>query len=373
MLWRLNTKMIFSSPTLFKYVSAKFFINFFVFMFILIGVIFAMDVIELIRKVSDNPDIELTTILTISLMKMPFMAETTMPIGILFSSLYTCWKLNGTSELVVMRSSGLSAWQFLTPLILGALFLGVFTTTVLNPISSVFYSKYEQLESKYVKGDVNLASVSKAGIWLRQSLKDGYALINATKLDPVEWEMKNVTVFFFDNNDDFTKRIESENVRLIDGFWKLENPTINTKLGSSTTVDSITIPTELTSSKIEESFSSPETISYWGMPEYIRIMSDAGLSTTSMRLYFHKLNSRPFLFIALVLLAAIFSLRPLRMGNSAYMIVAGVSIGFAIFFMESFLEAFGLSHKLPVYLAAWSPAIISILIGSTFILHLEDG
>ena len=365
--------MILTSPTLSKYVSTRFLMHFLTFMFILIGIIYVIDVIELLRKVSDNANVSASVILSVSLAKMPFMLETTMPIGVLFSSMYTCWKLNTTSELAIMRSSGLSAWQFLMPIIICALFIGFFTTTVINPVSSVFYSKYEQMENKYIKGKNNLASVSKTGIWLRQSISTGYILINARKLNTEKWAMKNVIALFFDNNDDFVKRIDSEDVLLAEGFWQLNNPIVNTKLGETTKVSMINIPTELTSSQIEESFASPETISYWGMLEYIRIMREAGLSTTAMELYFHKLTSRPLLFVSIILLVAIFSLKHIRVGNYTYMLIAGVGIGFAIFFMESLLGAFGLSHKIPVYLAAWSPAIISLLIGTSLILHLEDG
>ena len=55
------------------------------------------------------------------------------------------------------------------------------------------------------------------------------------------------------------------------------------------------------------------------------------------------------------------------------MIGLGVAIGFFIFFMESILQAFGISQKIPVYLAAWTPAIVSLLMGTSALLHMEDG
>src|SRR5690606_29575851 len=98
-----------------------------------------------------------------------------------------------------------------------------------------------------------------------------------------------------------------------------------------------------------------------------------GFPATRTYLHYHKLLSRPLMFIAIILLAASFSLRPVRFNTTAYMVGFGISIGFAIFFVESFMGAFGLSQKIPVTLAAWGTPAIAMLIGITSLLHLEDG
>jgi lipopolysaccharide export system permease protein len=41
--------------------------------------------------------------------------------------------------------------------------------------------------------------------------------------------------------------------------------------------------------------------------------------------------------------------------------------------MSSFLQALGASHQVPVILAAWAPALISLLLGLTVMMNLEDG
>ena len=75
----------------------------------------------------------------------------------------------------------------------------------------------------------------------------------------------------------------------------------------------------------------------------------------------------------MVLLAATFSLRPARFGGTGALIALGVGAGFFVFFMENMLGAFGASQKIPAFLAAWTPAVVSLLLGLTALLHLEDG
>ncbi len=362
------------STKLFSYISKSFLKSLLVMVFILLGIILVFDVVEIIKETSGKNTLPFDLILTISLMKAPNLGEQILPLGILFAAIYTCWKLNKTSEIAVMRSAGVSAWQFLMPIIFCSFMIGIISTTIINPISSIFLHEHEQMHRTYVDGDVNLATISKTGIWLRQPTNDGgYALINANKLDPKTWEMNDVILLFFNNEDTFVKRFDSSTVALKDNYWEIYTPLINQKSGSLRVEDIIRLPTSLTSQKIEESFSDPDTISFWGLPDYIDVMEQTGFPATRTYMHFHKLLSRPLMFIALILLAASFSLRPVRFNSTAYMIAFGLSVGFAIFLMESFMTAFGMSQKIPIYLAAWSPAIIATLIGITSLLHLEDG
>ena len=76
---------------------------------------------------------------------------------------------------------------------------------------------------------------------------------------------------------------------------------------------------------------------------------------------------------AMVLLAAIFSLRMQRRGGTTLMIVGGVVSGFVLFVVSNVVFALGISAKVPVALAAWTPTVISLIFGASALLHLEDG
>lgn len=364
--------MITTPSTLFRYVSRQFLVNFGAMMLVLLGIIFLFDVIELLRRAASQPNVTLGPVLTMALMKLFHLGQIVLPIGILFTAIYTCWKLNKSSELVAIRSFGLSAWQFLLPLISCAVLIGVFSTAIINPISSVFLSKYNQMNSLYFRSTSDLVIVSKTGIWLRQPTDNGYALLHSDSFDKDQWQLNKVTVFFFDDKDTFLRRMDGPVAFLREGYWEIRQPLVNDR-GGLQRFDTQQLPTTLTSQKIEDSLSDPDTISFWSIPEYTSIMEETGFPATRLYIHFHTLLARPFLFTAMILLAATFSLRPSRFGGTAYMIMLGVAVGFFIFFLESMLQAFGVSQKIPVYLAAWTPAVIGLLLGGTALLHLEDG
>ncbi|HEX3411592.1 MAG TPA: LptF/LptG family permease, partial [Stellaceae bacterium] len=125
--------------------------------------------------------------------------------------------------------------------------------------------------------------------------------------------------------------------------------------------------------KIEESFASPDTMSFWDLPGFIELLEQSGFPAQRHRLHFNVLLARPFLLCAMVLVAATFSLRMQRRGGATLMIVGGVASGFLLYFVSDIVFALGLSTKIPVTLAAWTPTGVSLIFGTSMLLHLEDG
>jgi lipopolysaccharide export system permease protein len=361
-----------ASSTLCRYISRAYLMNFLVLISILLGVVYVFDVVELLRRAASHEGVSFNTVLKMAALKLPEVGQAMLPFSILFAAIYTCWKLNKTHELVVIRSAGLSAWQFLMPMVATAILLGVGATGVVNPLSSLLLSKYEQLDARLFQNETNLMTVSRTGIWLRQPTEDGYALLHADGFNEKEWRLNNVIVFFFAPDDSFLRRIDSPVAHLRTGYWEFRDALLHERDGTSA-FQVKNMATDLTMGKIEESFSDPETISFWKIPEYINIMEETGFPATRLKIHFQSLLAQPLLFAAMILLAATFSLRPPRFGGTGLMITLGVLAGFFIFFMESMLHAFGISQKIPVYLAAWTPAVVSLLLGSAALLHLEDG
>ena len=125
--------------------------------------------------------------------------------------------------------------------------------------------------------------------------------------------------------------------------------------------------------QIQDSFASPDTMSFWALPGFIKTLEDAGFSALRHRLHWHSLLSGPLLLFAMVLLAASFSLKLTRSGGTGLLMAGGVASGFVLYFLTDVSLALGISGGIPVVLAAWAPAVASTLLGFALLLHLEDG
>jgi lipopolysaccharide export system permease protein len=337
-------------------------------------IIFLLDYIELLRRGASKPEATLARLLEMAALKLPHMAQEVMPFAVLFGTMMVFWRLTRSNELVVARAAGVSAWQFLTPAVISALMIGVVAVTVFNPIASAMQAGYEALEARILRGSGSQFAVFRSGLWLRETDEQGnLRVIHADRIVGASLALENVTLYFFRGFDQFVGRIDAAQARLEPGRWQVSKGWSWEQGGFSTPFEDITVPTGFTPEKIRESFASPETMSFWKLPGFIRLLEDSGFSAQRHRLYFNGLLARPFLLCAMVLIAATFSLRMQRRGGATMMVMAGVATGFLLYFLSDVVFAFGLSATIPVALAAWTPAGVCLLLGASLLLHLEDG
>ena len=363
----------FFPSTLSRYLAYTYTISFLQLLGILLGIVYLFDTVELLRRAAKFENVPFTLVLSMGLLKLPDVGQIILPFAVLFSALYTFWFLARRQELVIVRAAGLSVWQFLGPIIGVAMLIGVFHMTVINPIGAMLIARYQVLEVAYLQAKENTVSVGDQGLWLRQKTGDGAAILHAAKVKMPEWKLTDVTAFYFSDKGDFSRRVDSKDAILRDGNWEFTNVTINRAGEAPEMVASEILPTSLTVSEIEDSFSTPEQTPFWSLPAYINTMEATGFDSRKLRIHFQSLLAQPLLFAAMVVLAATVSLKVARFQPTALMIGGGVVIGFVVFFASSFLKALGASDQIPVELAAWFPPLIALSLGISVILTTEDG
>jgi lipopolysaccharide export system permease protein len=335
---------------------------------------FLADYIELMRRASLKADATLGRLFELAALKQPHLAEEILPFAILCGTMLAFWRLTRGNELVAARAAGVSAWQFLTPVLVVALLVGIVAVTVFNPIAAAMQARYRQLEARVLNQGSDSLLLSSSGLWLRQSDQAGeQVIIHARSLAPSGFNLYGVMVLFFNSLLELTSRVDADSARLGNGSWQISDGTRWLPNAPAEPFKILRLPTRLTSRKIEESFAAPDTMSFWDLPGFIALLEQSGFSARRHRLHFDVLLARPFLLCAMVLVAATFSLRMQRRGGVTTMIVAGVVAGFLLYFLSNVVYALGLSTKLPVVLAAWIPTGVSLIFGASMLLHLEDG
>jgi len=308
-----------------------------------------------------------------SLLKLPSIGGKLLPFAVLFGAILAFARMSRTHELVAARAAGVSAWQFLAPPLAAAVALGVFAMAVLSPISASLLSQYARLEAKYLRGQASQLAVGATGLWLRQGDADHQSVIHALKVSDQGARLGEVIVFLYDGPDRFAGRIDAATAELREHYWHLEKTWVSGPDGRPASIPAYDLPTDLTPSRIQESFASPDTISFWDLPRFIAAAEEAGFSANGHRLYWYSLLALPLLFSAMVLLAASFSFRLARLGRVPQLILAAALSGFAVYFLGDVTQALGISGILPTPLAAMAPAVCALLIGLTLLFYEEDG
>lgn len=334
---------------------------------------FVVDAVELLRRASGRPEVELGLVLWMACLHLPFLIQKLMPFAVLFGTLFCFHRLTRSHELVAVRGAGVSVWQFLLPALAVTLALGAATVLALNPLAAATGARFAALEQQHLSSSSSVVAIAPGGLWLRQHEEGEDLLLHARQMQGVPPALMRVTVFLFDQEGRFARRIDAPRARLGPGHWELIEPVVARPDGSREGRAQLRIPTDLTLDRIQDSFAAPETLSFWELPRFIRSLEAVGLSAREHRLYWHGLLALPLLLCALLLIGTAFALRLAPRRGAGPLIVAGLLTGFVLYIVADVVFAIGLSGRLPPVLAAWSPAGIAVLLGITTLLHLEDG
>ncbi|MEG3618944.1 LPS export ABC transporter permease LptG [Magnetovibrio sp. PR-2] len=363
------------SRTLSIYIGRNFLLSFLAFFLGLMVLILLLDTIELLRRASSKPDVTFWIVVQMALLKLPHMGQLLFPFAALFGGMLAFWRLSRSQELAVTRAAGISAWQFLLPALILATLLGAFKVGAFNPLSSATLARFQAMEGMYLKGQRSILAISKNGLWLRQGTAEGHAVIHAANLlqKAESVELQNTITYLFQGQDTFIGRVDAERAVLGDGFWRMENTWINSPEAPPEHLPEYWLETDLTLTRIQDNFASPDTMSFWKLSEFIDTLEEAGFSAIRHRLQWHSLLATPLLMCAMVLIAATFSLRHARRGGTTFVIASGVFTGFVLYFFSDVVFALGLSDSIPVTLAAWAPSGVASMLGLAMLLHLEDG
>ncbi len=338
------------------------------------------DFIELLRRAATRPEASLALVGQIAALRLPWIATEILPFAVLTGGILAFWRLTRSSELVVARAAGISAWQFLAAPVLCAIAAGALATAVVSPVSAAMRAKAEALDNVYLRsGGGGPLSLSGGQLWLRQADRGfdphGVAILHAgaVALDGKALLARDVSVFRLSDADRLLERIEASSARLESGSWLLADARTLTPGQLPRPAGTLRLATDLTVARVQESFASPDTLSVWALPGFIALLQRSGFSAIRHRLYFQELLALPLLAGTMCLLSAAFSMRSTRRGGVAQMLGSGVAAGFALFMVTKVAAEFGQSGALPVTLAAWAPAASGLLLSLSLLLHLEDG
>lgn len=361
-----------------RYIARHFFFAIVITIVGLLAITTLIDLFELLRRAGKYQGVPFSVIIGMVMLKIPGIAERLMPYAVLIGSILALTRLTRTHELIVARAAGVSVWQFLMPAIIVVLLLGSFMTTVFNPLSAALMLRYEQLEAKYLSTRGSLMVVSSSGLWMRQ-IEDNPTttvsehIINAAHIVPQDMSFSGVIIFSFDKDKKFVERLDAEQAQLKPGVLELSRVIRSAPGKPPEQMATLALPTSLTMEYIQDSFASPETMSFWRLPGFIAMLEAAGFSAMRHRLYYQSLLANPLLMAGMVWVAAVFSLRLPRRGKIGILVASGLLTGFMLYFFTDLVHALGAAGTLPIILAAWAPALVMLMIGAVLLLHIEDG
>ncbi|MBE6453687.1 MAG: LPS export ABC transporter permease LptG [Alphaproteobacteria bacterium] len=360
-----------------RYLTKQIIFNFLAVLLIILGIIFLFEMVERLRRISGHEEFGIWFAVQLAVARLPKTVEQVFPFVMMIAAMITFWKLSKTSEFVVMRSAGVSIWGFLVPICVATLMVGIVNVALINPVAANLYGLFETLERRMDTKNMQAMSFSDQGLWSREAIGDDKVMVlNAKSLHPENDNLllRGVTILEMDKKSQPVRRIEAFAGVLANGFFDLQNVKIY-KAGSPVhSLSEMQYKTALDMNKIEENFVEPEAISFWNLPRVIKFYDKSGFAVQRHQMRFWSLLISPLFLVSMVLMAAVFALRPNnRRGGVMFLIVGGIVTGFSAYFLSQVVYAMGISGNIPVFLAIIAPTGIASLIAISLLLHLEDG
>ena len=356
--------------TLGRYISAQFAKTILLVFATVFGLVFTLDFVELLRRAGDTEGATASAMAQLSLYRTPSIAEQVLPFAVLFGSMATLLQLSRKLELVVARAAGISAWQFLQPGLAVAVAFGSITIMAYNPISSALKQQATRIEAKIFGRKMKGFGPE---LWIRQRSVDGQAVIRSEAAVAATNTVTSPTVFVFDTEGRFVERVEAEAGILRDGYWEFRNARVSSTDEEPQAYPAYLLASNLDETQVRQSFTPPDSVSFWSLNETIRKAERAGLDANGYRLQYDTLLARPLLFVAMVFLAASVSLRFFRFGGVGKMVLGGVIAGFVLYVVTEVMRDLGKAGLVQPMIAAWLPAVVGSLLGTLALLYQEDG
>jgi len=360
------------------YIIKKFLSNFALIASAIMILVAMINIFELLDRVAGK-QISFGQIILLDILQVPSFIEEIAPFLVMLSSMTTLFSLSIRSEINVMMASGLSLWQVLLPIAFGAFLLGLFFVLIFNPISIISSKKLSKMQQVLIEKEEENLLQPPHGVWLKQDNllnNGGNIVIKATKVYRKNLQMKNITFWFFNKKNQFYKKIDAKDMFLKEGFWFLNDVTTNYDNNVNQLQDHLKIATNLKADfitkKILNNFENVNLFSVYELPNLINNLKDSGFSPRKFLVYYNLFLVKPFLFIAMALMAAFFAINSVRSKYNIIFFVFGIAAGLVLYISLVIIAALGSSGVIPIFLSTWVVVVVLMTISMLLIFKKES-
>lgn len=300
-------------------------------------------------------------------LRLPNLAFEMLPVAVLIGSLLGLGALAGHSEIIVMRSAGLSISRLASMAALSGGVLLVFTALLGEFIGPPldFYARDMRMEARYQKGDEFGHSA-----WV----KDGPVYLHLQRVNS-EFEFGSIYLFRFDEENELASIARAENSGIDEqDNWVLESLR-ETRfrddgvqvVQSSMAVESFEVNSELLGSSLVK----PLSLSARGLLLYIDYLKRNNLDASQYESEIWNRASRTLTVLVMPILALAFVFGSLRSGGAGSRLVIGVVIGLAYYLASETLANSGQVFNLNPVVVNWLPFILLCGITATALARIR--
>ena len=315
---------------------------------------------EFIAELDDTQgDYQTPQVVLYSLLRLPQLAFEMLPIAALIGSLLALGALASGSEIIVMRSAGLSIVRLagmvgvagITMLVLTGL-LGEFIGPPLD-----YFARNMRTEARSGQADDRLGKEA----WVR----DGQVYLHFERVS-TDFEFGSIYLYRFNEANELESIARAENSGVDDNNdWVLENfrETRFADDGVQVVESSLAVESfDIDAGVLGISLVKPQSLSGRGLMSYISYLKRNNLDADRYATEFWYRISRTVTVMIMPLLALAFVFGSLRTGGAGARLMIGVVVGLAYYLASEMLANSGQVFNLNPALIAWLPSAALLIV-----------
>jgi lipopolysaccharide export system permease protein len=327
---------------------------------VLIVLLALVGLFEFIQQLEDiQGSYGLPQALLFTLLRLPQLAFEMLPIAVLIGSLLGLGSLANSSELVVMRTAGLSVARLARMVAISGVVLMVFTGVIGEFIGPPldFFARTMRNESRFEQQDRDVGNAA----WV----KDGPVIMHLERINP-DFEFGALYMFRFNEDNTLQSIARAENSGIDDADrWILENVRETQfrddgvqVVESSVAVESFDVNSDLLGITLVK----PISLSGRGLMSYIDYLHKNDLSAERYETELWSRISKTATVVIMPVLALAFVFGSLRSAGSGSRLLIGVLIGLAYLLASEMIANSGQVFNLNPAVVTWLPSIALFLV-----------
>lgn len=357
-------------PALSSYVARLYFYRF-------LGLLIAISVIlQMLDLLAHSDDIlagqgetYLATFRYVGL-RFPQLVSKFLPFTALLAALLTLATLNASSEIVVMKAAGLSAYRILRPMMIVSAGIAVahfafneavvvHTTAILDDWDAHKFAANlppppDSSQEVWITEGNNL-------IWIEKITRKGEIMV-----------MDNVSQFERDKNARLTSIEKADFAIFQDKRWTMFDVRhFDVDSHETTLLSTKNWPTTIPPDRFLALSVKPEHVSIFKLYKAIQQLNPTGHPASVLISSLYRKIAGPASTIIMPMLAALAGFGVHRAGMLFVRVMSGMAIGFGFFVVDNMIAALGQFGKLPPFMSAWGAFMLFFLFGWMLILYTE--
>ena len=302
---------------------------------------------------------DLAAALTYVALTIPRMIYELFPMAALLGTIIGLSILANDSELIVMRSSGVSIFQItLATLKTGAFFV-IAAILIGELVSPYTETRAQRGRAETLQQDIKQHTTS--GLWMR----DSQIYVNVKEVLP-DLTLLKIKLFKFDENRKLNSLVEATKGAFVEDHWLLDNVKTTRIDPDSGRTETLAAGSGKWESRVTPEILSvflikPEQLSFIQLNRYIQHLNETQQKTDLYELAFWNKIMLPLSTAMMVILAIPFVFVNVRSGALGQNLFVGIMLGIGFFVVNKGFGYFVLASGFPPLLGATVPVLVFLL------------